>query len=187
MMDSRPDPADNLHAASANPYAAPQVDLTQTRSSEELAGRDKRLLASILDLLVFSPAFIIAFLFGSTTASASRSGFDFYRSTTSDITGAAGVIAFMFVICLIIVQLVFIARHGQTIGKRVLRIRVVRYSNGSICGLGRYFWLRTVVPMLIGSIPFVGNFFPIVDALFIFGAEKRCLHDLIADTKVVVA
>jgi hypothetical protein len=40
---------------------------------------------------------------------------------------------------------------------------------------------------LIGVIPTVGTYFPFLDLGFIFGPERRCLHDLIADTKVVVA
>jgi hypothetical protein len=34
---------------------------------------------------------------------------------------------------------------------------------------------------LLGIIPFYG----FVDVLFIFGQERRCLHDLIAGTRVV--
>ena len=40
-----------------------------------------------------------------------------------------------------------------------------------------------IVNGLIGIIPGYG----LVDVLFIFGAERRCLHDYIARTKVVEA
>jgi hypothetical protein len=50
------------------------------------------------------------------------------------------------------------------------------------------FWracvLRVLVPLFIRAIKFVGPFFALVDLLSIFGPERRCLHDLIADTKV---
>jgi hypothetical protein len=36
-------------------------------------------------------------------------------------------------------------------------------------------------------IPFVGKAVNLIDPLLIFGKEKRCLHDLIADTIVVDA
>jgi hypothetical protein len=36
-------------------------------------------------------------------------------------------------------------------------------------------------------IPFLGNFIALVDALAIFTSERRCLHDLVANTKVIEA
>jgi uncharacterized RDD family membrane protein YckC len=75
-----------------------------------------------------------------------------------------------------------VARYGQTMGKRMLEIKVAR-SDGSQASLGRIFWLRNVVNYLLGVIPFYG----LIDVLFIFGARRQCLHDLIADTIVVRA
>lgn len=37
----------------------------------------------------------------------------------------------------------------------------------------------------IGYVPFVGRYFSVIDALFIYGENKRCLHDYIAGTMVV--
>jgi hypothetical protein len=34
-------------------------------------------------------------------------------------------------------------------------------------------------------VPCVGGLFPWIDALYIFGEERRCLHDLMAGTKVL--
>jgi uncharacterized RDD family membrane protein YckC len=68
----------------------------------------------------------------------------------------------------------------------MLGIKIVR-NDGSRAGLGRIFWLRMFVPGLVGAIPLVGGLFGLIDPLFIFGEEKRCLHDLIADTIVVTA
>jgi len=60
--------------------------------------------------------------------------------------------------------------------------------DGSDAGLARIFWMRNVVGIfLIGMIPVVGSFYGLIDPLFIFGDERRCLHDMIADTKVIEA
>jgi hypothetical protein len=43
------------------------------------------------------------------------------------------------------------------------------------------------VPLLLPLVPFLGGLVALVDVLFIFGPSKRCLHDLVAGTKVVEA
>jgi uncharacterized RDD family membrane protein YckC len=72
------------------------------------------------------------------------------------------------------------------VGKKLAGIRIVR-SDGSRAGLRRIFLLRSVVPGVFGAIPLIGPFFSLIDTLFIFGEERRCVHDLIADTIVVNA
>jgi len=68
--------------------------------------------------------------------------------------------------------------HGQTIGKRIVKTRIVDL-NGQILPFGRVFFLRYVVLGLLGAI--VG----IIDALFIFREDRRCLHDWVAGTLVI--
>jgi uncharacterized RDD family membrane protein YckC/predicted RNA-binding Zn-ribbon protein involved in translation (DUF1610 family) len=89
------------------------------------------------------------------------------------------------ILALVIYQWVLLSTKGQTIGKRWLKIRIVRYDDGGPVGFGKAVALRSWVPGLIGNIPMVGPFFSLADPLFIFSAERRCLHDLIAGTKVV--
>jgi uncharacterized RDD family membrane protein YckC len=93
---------------------------------------------------------------------------------------------------LLIVQIVMLSMRGQTIGKRLLGIRIVRFGDGSNPGFARAWLLRSLVVGLIGTLaalilPMLGNVFSIVNYAFIFRADRRCLHDLIADTKVVKA
>jgi uncharacterized RDD family membrane protein YckC len=64
----------------------------------------------------------------------------------------------------------------------MIGIKVVR-SDGSKASLGRIFWLRNFVNGLLGIIPF----YQLIDILFIFGDQRQCLHDKIADTIVVKA
>lgn len=88
--------------------------------------------------------------------------------------GTLGVGAFQFHLC---------AQSGQSLGKRLVRIRVVR-TDGSAASVWRVLLLRNLVPQLINA---GCNLFGLVDALFIFSRERRCLHDLIADTLVIKA
>jgi len=93
---------------------------------------------------------------------------------------------------LLLVQIIMVSMRGQTIGKRLLGIRIVRFGDGSNPGFVRAWLLRSLGVGLIGTfaaliLPMLGNVFSIVNYAFIFRADRRCLHDLIADTKVVKA
>jgi len=72
---------------------------------------------------------------------------------------------------------------GQSVGKRALGIKVQRLDGSEVDILRLIFLRNVVVAFAVQLCGLVG----LVDALMIFGADQRCLHDLIADTKVVVA
>lgn len=94
---------------------------------------------------------------------------------------------------LLIIQVWMLTTRGQSIGKRIMRIRVVR-RDGSNAGILHAWVLRelliTVIGIVISLLPIVGPIllrpaFHLVDWCFIFRDDQRCLHDLIAETKVV--
>lgn len=172
--------------STSNPYAPPKGTVRDMPSEGvELAGRLVRLLAAILDsiivgCMVYLPAVIVM---------AATGGFEQLEQLEQqggelDIDalalpiglGVVGAIAWAWITILLV------ARYGQTMGKRLLEIRVVR-SDGSKASLGRIFWLRNVVNGLLGIIPLYG----LIDLLLIFGQRRQCIHDLIADTIVVKA
>lgn len=91
------------------------------------------------------------------------------------------------ILVLVIVQTWLLSVRGQTLGKMLMRVRIVRFHDGSKAGFVHAVLLRAWVPALISFVPVVGVIFPFLDIAFIFGRDRRCLHDLIAGTKVVAA
>lgn len=85
------------------------------------------------------------------------------------------------VVAIVIFQWNMIATRGQTIGKWLLRMRIVTRSGanpGFLQGVVLRNWLRA----LLGMVPFFG----LLDALSIFFSdERRCIHDYLAGTYVV--
>lgn len=80
-----------------------------------------------------------------------------------------------------------LVKRGQTIGKMLLGIRIVR-PDGSAASLGRILGLRYGVGYLISVLHFsVLMIYSLIDCLMIFRTNRRCLHDLIADTIVIKA
>lgn len=163
-----------------SPYAPPRGAVYDIASTEgvELAGRGQRLLATVLDgftffLMVCFPALMLLLATGALDDSVE---IDSTAIGTAVLLGVIGSMAWVWITALLV------ARNGQTIGKRLLEIKVVR-GDGSPASLGRIFWLRNFVNGLLGLIPL----YALVDALFIFSVRRRCLHDLIADTIVVTA
>jgi len=90
------------------------------------------------------------------------------------------------VLTYVVVQGVPLYRDGQTWGKKLLGIRIVGLD-GRIPGLLRLLVLRRFVGTAIAQVPLIGPFYTIVDALFVFTHDRRCIHDLIARTRVVMA
>jgi len=97
--------------------------------------------------------------------------------------GIAAVI--LNVLAVQIYQWVLLSNQGQTMGKKLAKIKVVDYDDGSVRGFWRLVGVRIWLVQLIGAIPIVGGLFALADIRMIFGEERRCLHDRIANTQVI--
>ncbi|GHB69791.1 hypothetical protein GCM10008107_18930 [Psychrosphaera saromensis] len=74
--------------------------------------------------------------------------------------------------------------YAQTIGKHYMGIRVENLD-GTQATFSTILLKRMLPMQVISFIPGVGSIIAgFVDPLFIFGKDKRCLHDYIAKTKV---
>ncbi|HJR72748.1 MAG TPA: RDD family protein [Luteimonas sp.] len=175
------DPYDNaeeqwgMRTPAANPYAAPSARVADEPTTALVKStRLVRLGAVLLDsAVIMVPAILIAIAMPSLGVKQGGSGSEI-------LLGALG----LGVIAFFAYQLYLLYANGQTLGKKLLGIKIVR-SDGSRAGFWRIVLLRYLLPGVIGAIPFVGFLFGLADPLFIFGEEKRCIHDLFADTIVV--
>jgi uncharacterized RDD family membrane protein YckC len=80
----------------------------------------------------------------------------------------------------------FLRATGQTIGKKLTGIRIAG-PDGKVPDFAKVILVRYFPIWLVSLIPFVGGFLVLLDVLFIFRSDRRCIHDLIAGTRVVTA
>jgi uncharacterized RDD family membrane protein YckC len=187
--------------ATATP-AAPTVTAAATTAApapdHALADRGARLMARVIDwmieLMCSLPGLLVLgteFLKIATEAMQGREP-DFSQLDVPRLLLGAGLIL-LFSLALLVVQVWMLTVRGQTIGKRILGIRVVK-ADGSPAGFVNGWLMRELLITAIGIacsiIPFVGPVllrpaFHIVDWCLIFRDDQKCLHDQIATTKVV--
>lgn len=167
-----------------NFYAAPTAAVddmyARTAWAEQgvLAGRGTRLGAVLLDAVPLIIVAIIAAIMISVLAVNDTGG---ETMTIMALIGAA-----IAVLAVAGVNLYLLHENGQTIGKKLLGIKIVRSDRVTRASLGRIFFYRMVAMGFIGAIPIIGSFIQIANYLWIFGEERRCLHDLLADTVVII-
>lgn len=172
---------------SDNPYAAPAAHIQEIQSADDAllpSSRSRRLGAQCLNavcgvLLVAVGGFAGAFVFYQSQSAAASS------EVESD---AAAAILISVSICAAIwigLNLYLLAMAGQSVGKKLLGIRVARLD-GTKPSLGRLVFLRYLLPRCIAAIPLLGAVFVLADYLLIFGEARRCVHDYMADTQVVM-
>lgn len=150
-------------------------------SSYENASLLARFFASMLDSIFTGCTFGLAFLM---LVGAAALGIIEAPGAGTEPQIDIGVLAILSFAPLVgvILQWNLIATRGQTVGKFVCCIRIVTMSGG-LPGFVNGVILRNWVRVLLGAIPFFG----LIDILFIFGESRRCIHDLIAGTRVVNA
>jgi len=164
-----------------NPYAPPIPNLIfmdESAVKDRLADRLTRFTAAILDsiiAMVFGvPA---AFLLGIWDYAIQGQNAPFLLVL---IATALGFLWFL------IVQGYLLKKYGQTVGKMLTRIRISDLE-GNVPDFTKVILLRYLPISLASVVPVVGPFMSLLDVLFIFRSDRRCLHDLIAGTKVVRA
>ena len=143
----------------------------------ELASRWKRLGGSLLDSLVAMAVTFPVLMVAGT--------FEHIQKGEAMPVGQRIFFFFFGLALFLVVNGYLLAKHGQTVGKRLVGTRIVSVADEQILPLGSIFLLRYMPLCVIAQVPLFGNLFCLVDVFFIFRPDKRCVHDLIAGTKVV--
>ena len=172
------------------------------------AGRLRRLFASLFDTLVLVAVFVFFAVRGDI-------GYTSFIMALSNELPVIVEWSLWFTAIFFVINGLPLFTRGQTVGKWMLGLQIVDGSSGGRPALEKLILYRYVVFILLANLvswlyipntvvsatlpvvgqitlegipwPFPGTLLwvPLVDALFIFGASKRCLHDRLADTMVV--
>jgi uncharacterized RDD family membrane protein YckC len=159
-------------------YAPPQAhveDVPEPADRPVLASRWERLRASLVDMVISVATWWGALFLAGRNPWAAPGGWE--------AIALNGLLAFVLFAA---IHGYTLATSGQTLGKKVVGIRIAR-RDGSPASLGRLVGLRYGVGYLLGLIPSIGWIYGFVDSLMIFRDSRRCLHDVIADTIVLKA
>jgi|688.fasta_scaffold00104_7 uncharacterized RDD family membrane protein YckC len=170
-----------------NPFASPLAQGGYTAPAQmsgyELAGRGERFLAALIDgLIVGVISFVLGFGLGMVMVLGLGTAF-METPLASIITQGAGLL--IGVACYLGINGYFLVKSGQTVGKKVMNIRVIQEGNASVPDLSTSYFKRLFITQLVSIIPILGGLYALVDAVMIFSADKRCLHDRIAGTQVI--
>jgi uncharacterized RDD family membrane protein YckC len=162
-----------------DPYSAPSARLVDEAPERDhvLAGRWLRLGGSLIDGLLMMLVVMPLMWFGGYFEGLMRGvPPDFAQQA---FWAGVGFVAFA------LVQGAPLHAAGQTWGKKLLKMKIVGLDGGKP-GLGTLLGLRYLTTQAMSLVPFVGGVYGLVDALMIFGDQRRCLHDRIAGTRVVM-
>lgn len=158
-------------------YKAPQSNLVEEQQKElVLATKLSRLAAAVLDNIILALILIpLVYFFGGWELL--QQGEETSLQFDLMITGAV-LLAF------VLINGNLLATNGQTVGKKVLGIKIVDL-NGHLPSVKSHLLPRYAFYLLVDFIPIIGGLLSLVNVLYIFGQERRCMHDLLAGTRVV--
>ena len=182
-------------AIAQNRFAPPHADVEDQHDEEARmvdAGRGDRFLAALIDGL--APMVVIILILVAVALPAYENykqshvqgieppplGSGHHLSTMWAFFGGVVLLGYL------VYSVVLVYLYGQTFGKRMMNIRVVRVDGGRV-SFARFIFLRWLPLAIIGFIPLVGGVVGLLDPLLIFRDSRQCLHDNIADTRVVTA
>ena len=142
-----------------------------------LAGRGRRLAATLIDLVLVPVLAILLMLVTGVLEHAA--------DWATNAMPVLRMVALGLASYLILNGWLLWAR-GQTIGKAIMGIAIVATATGDKPALWKLLFIRGLFfPTLYLVVWPIAAALPIVDQLLIFGKKRRCLHDLLCGSSVV--
>ena len=141
------------------------------------ASRGKRLAATCIDFTIVPPVALVVMLVSGLMEDAEA-----YVMPQPLFRLFA-----LLVVSYLLVHGYLLVRYGQSVGKKLMKIRIVNHDTGEPPPFWKHF-IRAFGLLLLMILPFQYNILfvlVLLDPLFIFGQSNRCLHDLIAGSSVV--
>ena len=144
--------------------------MSDPTTTPELAGLGQRIGARLLDWVVLIAAgFLLTVAFGEV-----RWGEPF---VVPDWLRVANLLLS------VVYEVVLVALTGQTIGKRLLGIRVVDATTFALPDLGQAG--RRALPNVVGLLPWIGSFAPLLYLRALYHPRRQGYHDAFASMVVV--
>jgi uncharacterized RDD family membrane protein YckC len=170
--------SDNVEST-PNPYSAPQGELKDMSiQTGNLASLGSRFGAAFIDGIIMMIVAMVPLIlfFGGWSAYV-------VKAAAAGVMFKVSLAIFGFLVY-VVVNSYFLAANGQTVGKKLVGIKIVR-TDGSTPPLPHILLRRQGPISLIQMIPFVGPLLGLIDVVMIFRGSRQCVHDQIADTCVI--
>jgi len=137
----------------------------------------RRVTAAAVDFVIVpSVSMIIMLITGALeNAEAWTGGFPWLR------VGLLGVVGYL------LVNGVLLWRYGQTLGKRLVKIKIVDHESGQVPAMWKLIVVRApFFPLMHATL--IGFWYLLaLDLLTGLRADRRCIHDWVSGTRVVAA
>jgi uncharacterized RDD family membrane protein YckC len=162
---------------SENLYAAPVADVVSDAVEKNaIASKMNRFLAALIDTIIMMVV-VMPFMFFMGIFALIMEGQE--PSLVQNLSSALfGLVVFF------IINTHFLMKSGQTIGKKMLGIKIVD-MDGNLPSFSKHLLKRYAMYFGLGYIPLVGQLLSLISVLIIFAKDTRCGHDYVAGTKVV--
>ena len=147
-------------------------------AAAELAGRLERLAAVLIDALIG--------IIPAVAALAYSGGLESVLKGQPLTTQQALLLAVWSWGCFLAVNSYLLFKRGQTVGKYLLHVRIVDLQGG-IAPFWRVILLRYLLIPAVAQLGVLGQLLSTADCLLIFQKSRRCLHDILAGTRVIKA
>ena len=165
--------------------------------NNELASIPTRVLAKVIDLLLWLPAAAIPSFFLKAEQFNELSEIQQKMQATDSPNQAvqlqqqlftlipmeAWQAMFVYILIMLGIQAFMLAKSGQSIGKKLTKIKIVDAETAEKVSLMRAFTLRSFIFIILNML-----FMPIItiiDHIFALSEKRQTLHDKLAKTKVV--
>lgn len=184
-----------------NPFQqSAKVSIDKKNSQTELAPISSRVLAKIIDMLLWLPAAYIPMTYLKpeqlqqlidiqtkmqakvSAAEATQLQEQFIMMFPMEAWQMMG----LYIVIMLVIQGFFIFKSGQSIGKKLARIKIVDIESSQQVSGHRSFLIRSLLFTLftIISLPLF-PLFSLIDYIFAIKPNRQTLHDKLAKTKVI--
>lgn len=170
------EPSDDVEHSADREQETRQTDQeSRSPKSYPLASRMRRFFAYILDQLIIGFALV---------------PFSGYLGMPKSIEAYATLpenffirLFISFFIAFMLINGLLLYRYGQTVGKRLMNIAVATMDY-NVPEFNRLIAFRYLPFLITAAFPSLVFLF-ILNVIFIFRDDKRCVHDLLANTQVI--
>lgn len=163
----------------------------------DLASIGSRVYAKVIDMLLWLPVFLIPALFldpqkapeilamqqKMEAAASSDQVLQIQIDALTTLFADSWQLTLIYLLLMLGAQAYLLVKSGQSLGKKMAKIKIVDANHNGQVGFARIFVTRSLIFIILTLLAF--PFVTIIDYAFAITSKRQTLHDKLAQTKVI--